>query len=61
VDCKKLFSRNLNAHLEPFRACRAELGRDPNLVWDVLNAGARRASVIASQTMDEVREAVGLP
>ncbi len=61
VDCKNLFARNLNAHLEPFRACRAELGRDPNLVWDVLNTGAQRASVIASQTMDEVREAVGLP
>jgi tryptophanyl-tRNA synthetase len=61
VDCKKLFARNLNAHLEPFRACRVELGRDPNLVWDVLNTGAQRASVIASQTMDEVREALGLP
>jgi tryptophanyl-tRNA synthetase len=61
VDCKKLFAKNLNAHLEPFREKRAELASDPNLVWDVLKKGARRAKQIAEQTMLEVRQAVGLP
>jgi tryptophanyl-tRNA synthetase len=61
VDCKKLFAKNLNAHLEPFRAKRAEIGQNPATVWDVLHDGARRARVIAEQTMEEVRAAIGLP
>ncbi len=61
VDCKKLLARNLNTHLEPFRARRSELGQDPQKVWDVLAEGAGRARRIAEQTMQEVRAAVGLP
>jgi tryptophanyl-tRNA synthetase len=61
VDCKKLFARNLNAHLAPFRARRNELDQKPDQVWDVLEDGARRARVIAEQTMVEVRQAIGLP
>jgi tryptophanyl-tRNA synthetase len=61
VDCKKLFARNLNAHLEPFRAKRAEIAQNPDSVWDVLHNGAKRARVIAEGVMEEVREAIGLP
>ena len=61
VDCKKLFARNLNRHLEPFRARRQEIASKPETVQEVLDDGARRASVIARQTMREVRGAVGLP
>jgi tryptophanyl-tRNA synthetase len=61
VDCKKLFARNLNAHLEPFRAKRAEIGQNPEQVWDILHDGAKRARVIAEGVMEEVREAIGLP
>ena len=61
VDCKKLLAKNLNAHLAPFRARRAELAQKPGYVDDVLADGARRASVLAKQTMAEVREAIGLP
>ena len=61
VDCKKLFAKNLNAHLEPFRAKRAELESQPGYVQDVLDDGARRARVIAQKTMTEVREAMELP
>ncbi len=61
VDCKKLLAHNMNAHLEPFRARRAEIGRNPEHVWDVLRDGDKRAGAIASETMRQVREAVGLP
>ncbi|MFZ5818379.1 MAG: tryptophan--tRNA ligase [Chloroflexota bacterium] len=61
VDCKKRFAANLNKHLEPFRAKRAEIGQTPQQVWDTLHNGARRAGVIAQQTMTEVRQAIGLP
>jgi len=61
VDCKKRFAANLNKNLEPFRAKRAELEAKPDYVNDVLNDGAKRARVIAQQTMVEVREAMQLP
>lgn len=60
VECKQLMAKNLNAHLEPFRAKRAELAKDPTAIWDILHDGARRASLIAEKTMVEVRAAVGM-
>ena len=61
VDCKGILARTLNANLEPFRARRLDLGKDPNMVWDVLKDGKERAQKIARQTMADVRQAVGLP
>ena len=61
VDCKKLLAKNMNQQLEPFRARRAEFAANSGYVKDVLNDGARRACVIAEQTMKEVREAIQLP
>jgi tryptophanyl-tRNA synthetase len=61
VDCKKLLAKNLNKHLEPFRAKRAELASKPGYVQQVLEEGAHRARAIAEKTMEEVREAIQLP
>jgi tryptophanyl-tRNA synthetase len=61
VDCKKLFAKNLNKTLEPFRSKRAEMAAQPLLVQEVLAEGAARARVIAEKTMQEVRAAVQLP
>jgi len=61
VECKQLYARNLNTHLAPFRHRRAELAKDTNLVWDVLQDGQQRARALARQTMAEVRQAIGLP
>jgi len=61
VDCKLMFAKNLNKHLEPFRAKRTELESQEGYVKDVLNDGAKRAGEIAKQTMVEVREAMELP
>ena len=61
VECKRLFARNLNKHLEPFRARRAEFEKEPDYIADVLNDGQKRASVIAKHTIREVKEAIGLP
>ena len=61
VECKRLFARNLIAHFAPLRERRTALAADPNRVWDILAEGARRASVIAAETIAEVKAAVGLP
>jgi tryptophanyl-tRNA synthetase len=59
VDCKRLLAKNLNKHLEPFRERRAEYEKDPDYVKDVLLEGAKKARVIAAETMDQVRKAIG--
>jgi tryptophanyl-tRNA synthetase len=61
VDCKKLLAKGLNNALEPFRAKRAEIAAQPDLVPSVLANGAARARVIAEKTMREVRAAMQLP
>ena len=61
VDCKGIFGANLNAHLEGFRARRAELAAQPQRVTEVLEDGAQRARAIARATMTEVRQAIQLP
>jgi tryptophanyl-tRNA synthetase len=61
VDCKKIFAKNLNTDLEPFRERRFEFGEDPDYVWDVLKDGANRARAIAQNTLEEVKAAIGLP
>jgi tryptophanyl-tRNA synthetase len=61
VDCKKLLAQHINADLAPFRYRRAELAEDPRAVWDVLDDGARRARLLADETLKDVKAAVGLP
>ncbi|MGE5249373.1 MAG: tryptophan--tRNA ligase [Bacteroidota bacterium] len=61
VDCKKLYARNLNRHLEPFRERRRALEARPGYVQEVLDDGAARARKIAQQTMAQVRDAIQLP
>jgi len=61
VDCKKKFAANLNRHLEPFRARRAELEARQADVQAILDDGAERARKIAAQTIAEVRAALQLP
>jgi tryptophanyl-tRNA synthetase len=61
VDCKTLFAKNLNRQLEQFRQKRAEIAANPDSVDDVLNDGSKRARIVAQNTMQEVRAAVGLP
>ncbi len=61
VDCKKLYAKNLNTALSPFRDRRAVLAEKPDEVWEILKDGAKRAQTIAIQTMREVHDAIGLP
>jgi tryptophanyl-tRNA synthetase len=61
VDCKRALARNLAQSLAPFRQRRAEIARDPDLVWEILRDGAARASLVARETIAEVKQKVGLP
>jgi tryptophanyl-tRNA synthetase len=60
VDCKKLLADNMTGALRPLREKRAELAAKPEYVSEVLADGAARARVIARETMNEVRQKMGL-
>lgn len=58
VDCKMKLVGRLNAALAPLRERRAELIKQPDYVWDVLETGASRARDRAQNVMDKVRSAM---
>jgi tryptophanyl-tRNA synthetase len=60
IDCKKVLLESMNAELTPIRARAAELISHPARVTEALDAGAAHASLIAKQTMADVRERMGL-
>ncbi|MCA9678689.1 MAG: tryptophan--tRNA ligase [Myxococcales bacterium] len=60
VDCKTRLADNLLAELGPYHERRAALLAAPQQVKDILYAGADKARAAAKQTMDQVREKLGL-
>jgi tryptophanyl-tRNA synthetase len=50
----------INEHFGPMREKRAELAADMDYVEDVLRQGAEKASVLARETLQKARQAVGL-
>ncbi len=60
VDCKMLLAQGINSALEPFRERRAAISAKPQYIADVLADGAQRAQVIARETLQEVKQKMGL-
>ncbi len=57
---KAFVTEAVNRYLAPIRARREELAADMDYVKDVLHEGNRQARAIAAETLDEVREAMGM-
>jgi tryptophanyl-tRNA synthetase len=60
LECKKIMIKHVIDDLAPFRERRAAYERSPERVDQVLENGKEVAQKKASETMAEVREAVGL-
>jgi tryptophanyl-tRNA synthetase len=58
VDCKKLMAENLVTWIEPVQARRKEFEAHPQRVWDILDAGGKKAHATARRTMKRVRNAI---
>jgi len=58
VDCKKLMAENLVTWIEPVQARRKEFEAHPKRVWDILDAGGKKAHASARRTMKRVRNAI---
>jgi len=58
VDCKKLMAENLVNWIEPIQTRRKELEARPKEVWDILDAGGKKAHAAARRTMKRARNAI---
>ncbi|MES1208309.1 MAG: tryptophan--tRNA ligase, partial [Pseudomonadota bacterium] len=60
IDCKKWLLEGVVRDLTAIRARAEALRGDPARVDDILAAGARRARVVAQDTMRRVRQQMGI-
>lgn len=60
TECKKNLSKVISDYLSGIRKKRQSLLKDKKKIYDILEHGAKRARKVASETMDEVKKAVGL-
>ena len=51
---------SVNEFLAPHRERRDELAKDMDSIRDILHDGNKRANAIAEETLDQVREAMGM-
>jgi tryptophanyl-tRNA synthetase len=58
VDCKTMMAENLVKWIEPVQTRRKELEARPKEVWDILDAGGKKAQKTARRTMKRVRNAI---
>ena len=59
-DSKKMLLENMDKQLAPLREKRKEITQNPEYVFDILAAGAKKVRPQAQDTLEKVREAVGI-
>jgi tryptophanyl-tRNA synthetase len=60
VDCKKPLIDAINAEQSIYRQRAAQFEEDPDLVNAILQEGSEKARTIARETMEDVKDAVGI-
>ena len=60
VDCKKILLGHAEPFICPFREKYHELAAKPDMVYDAARDGAARCQPIAKETMDNVKERLGI-
>jgi tryptophanyl-tRNA synthetase len=60
IECKSWAADALVQLLNPMQERRKKFEENPRLAWDILEAGTERARKAAAETMDDVREAMGM-
>lgn len=60
VACKKQLAKNINAELEPIRQRRKYYEDNPELVYEILKEGTKKAQKVAKETMKRIKKAMKL-
>lgn len=60
IECKTPLIKSVIDELGPMQERIAKYQSDPNLIQEIIFEGSERARVVAKETMEDVREAMGL-
>ena len=60
IECKTPLIKSVNDELGPMQERIAKYQSDPNLIQEIIFEGSERARTVAKETMEDVREAMGL-
>jgi len=60
IQCKSWCADNVVQLLNPIQERRRTYEKNPTLVWDILEAGSRRATIAAERTMTDARAAMAM-
>lgn len=60
IDCKKILLKNIFRVMEPIWKRRNELINNPDLLYDIVKKGTEKAKNTVEETMQLVRDAMGL-
>jgi tryptophanyl-tRNA synthetase len=60
VDCKKQVAVKINERLNPIRAKRAEIDKNPDMITSIIAEGNKKAKAAAEETMTNVRKLMKL-
>ncbi|MCS7262394.1 MAG: tryptophan--tRNA ligase [Aquificaceae bacterium] len=60
VDCKRLMLEKLQGFLAPFRERRESVAKDRDALLQVVSSGTEKARAVALQTVQEVRQKLGV-
>ncbi len=60
IECKGWAADGLVRLLNPMQERRKKFEENPRLAWDILEAGSERARKVAAETMNGVRDAMGM-
>lgn len=60
IDCKKVLIKNIFNYLDPIWKRRSELINNPAMLLEIAQMGSQKAQLAAEETMQAVREIMGL-
>lgn len=60
LECKQPLIEAILTELEPVQKRAQDFAKDPMLVKNIISEGSRRAQEVAEETMEDVRESMGL-
>ena len=60
VECKKILVESIRTIIEPFQERRRELSEASDYALDVLHEGGKQARAIIAETLEAVREKMGI-
>ncbi len=60
IECKKILIENVFEVMDPIWKRRGELIENPGILQDIVEIGTEKARKVAEETMQLVREAMGL-